>query len=358
MNTVKDIHQSDIYGCFIETGCGVPVANALLNVSGASKTIYMTECPYSQEYVQQKYQIPKEYRAVSREYVHLILQNELLYHLTFETKVNTIYVASFQVGQHNDIVTHGWIGLWYQTNMKFYHITIRQSLSRSEYINRIGEIGLELIWARNQISSMNLDVDMVIDGQIGQIDYFSTLQLMSPSGVISFNTKNEICRLEDICRDQKQLIVYKGSFNPPTRAHLKLAESTQEAYPDAKFVFMISVNTVDKGEIPLDDLIRRMGWLTHKLGYPCLIMQGGRFREAIDYFKTHYPQMELIFPIGEDIRHKMETDLFTSPGVIISTFNRPEGDISSTLARKAIADQNWAELQKLVPESIFSDLKT
>ena len=45
---IEKIHASDTFAVILETGCGVPVAANLLGVSGASKTVYLTECPYSQ----------------------------------------------------------------------------------------------------------------------------------------------------------------------------------------------------------------------------------------------------------------------------------------------------------------------
>jgi hypothetical protein len=199
---VKTIHNKDIYGVFVETGCGVPVANALFNVSGASKTVYATFSPYSDIYARQEYGIDKDVRAISKEYVHNILNK-----YKDIDSINTIYVASFQIGNYNDIVTHGWIALRNRGNLLiFYHVTIRKSMNRSEYIERIGEIGLTLIANENIVCvATDLDIDMVyvLDKSNNNIvpNNLMTLMLMSKDNILCFENKKPV-RLEDKCRGQ------------------------------------------------------------------------------------------------------------------------------------------------------------
>jgi hypothetical protein len=356
------IHTSDTYGVFIETGCGVPVASALLSCQGASKTIYLTECPYSSLFCQNKYSINTLERAVSENYVDSIAKyyDSLMENST----INTIYVASFQIGDFNSLTTHGWIALKYKKSYQIYHITLRQAMSRQDYITRIGEIGVQLIARQNQstkndlvnyISELDLDIDIVKNGYTREIDLTRTLQLMPTKGLLYFDATGSLQLLENLCRDQKQLIVYKGSFNPPTLAHIELAIQTQKKYPEAKLTFMISIDTVDKGQIKVEDLTQRLQWLTQQLGYNCLVSQTGRFLDAISYFQATFPQLELIFPVGEDTKQRMEPQLFILPLVRIESYDRTA--VSSTLARKALEDKDWDALSKLVPEPIFKLLQ-
>jgi nicotinic acid mononucleotide adenylyltransferase len=355
--TSASIHQSDTYGVFIETGCGVPVSSSLQDMAGASKTIYFAGCPYSQDYSVTTYGTNRDDRAVSEDYVNQITK---YYIPLIETKViNTIYVASFQIGQFNDIATHGWIALKYKDTHKLYHVSIRAPLSRKDYIARIGYIGIQLIALKNQLSptdSRDLDIDIVLDGVTRVGEYIPTFQLMSLKGLLCFQPDGSLQRLETLCRDQRQLIVFKGSFNPPTLAHLDLATKTQRKYPDAKLAFMISINTVDKGLIDYVDLKQRIKWLTINLGYTCIVSHGGKFIDAINYFQSSFPQLELIFPVGEDTHKRMEPALFTRALVRIENFSRTE--ISSTRAREAIEAGDWATLDYLVPHAIKTSIHT
>lgn len=357
MNDISSalIHQSDTYGVFIETGCGVPVSSSLQDMPGASKTIYFSGCPYSEDYAVKNYGTNPEQRTVSEDYVTQVTK---YYTPLIETDtINTIYVASFQIGQFNDITTHGWIALKYKDTDKLYHVTIRAPLSRKDYISRIGYIGIQLIAFKNQLSTTDirdLDIDIVQDSTTRVSDYISTLQLMSLKGLLCFQPDGSLHRLENLCRDQKQLIVFKGSFNPPTLAHLDLATKTQRKYPDAKLAFMISINTVDKGLIDYVDLTQRIKWLTVNLGYTCIVSHGGKFIDAINYFQSIFPQLELIFPVGEDTHKRIEPALFTRALVRIENFSRTE--ISSTRAREAIEAGDWATLDYLIPPAIKTSI--
>ena len=45
---VQSNHNDDTYDIFIETGCGVPVANVLYNIGGASKKRFTKQNHHTQ----------------------------------------------------------------------------------------------------------------------------------------------------------------------------------------------------------------------------------------------------------------------------------------------------------------------
>ena len=51
---IEEIHQSNLYGCLIEIGAGLPLSNRLFGVSGASNTIYFSLSPYSKKVQEEK----------------------------------------------------------------------------------------------------------------------------------------------------------------------------------------------------------------------------------------------------------------------------------------------------------------
>jgi uncharacterized protein with HEPN domain len=344
---VQEIHSSDIFGCFIETGCGVPVASALLSVSGASKTVFMCECPYSKQYVDGKYG-NGDFRAISAEYVKQMVETNLTLH---GEAVNTVYAASFQIG--DDITTHGWIGLRHKGITKYFHITLHDKLQRTEYIERIAQNAIKLIHARNEVVPMDCDVDMVLNADLTQDQELSVLFLMNSTQDVYLNfTTKGIVRLEDSFRGKENIVLYKGSFNPPTVAHVEIAEKTIANYGNAAFAFMISIETFTKGTLPVEQIIQRVKWI-NSLGYGIIINKKGMFRDAIEFFGNKF-NANIIFPIGEDTKNRMEADLFLHENVFFPCYKRT--GISSTSARQFIADGNSAELREILPEVIFDDL--
>lgn len=156
---IKELHESIAYGVLIETGCGLAVSSALLEVSGASNTVFFAECPYSKDFQEVKYGTSIKYgastpRAVSKENLDRFIA---YYEMDFKRaeskeslnkdakKLNFIYAATFQIGEHNDISTHGWIGIWTPVGTRYYHVSIHESMSRKEYIEKISQIGIDLL---------------------------------------------------------------------------------------------------------------------------------------------------------------------------------------------------------------------
>lgn len=94
---IEQIHQSPLYGSFIETG-GPCIAAELMKVSGASKTIRDVSIPYAKE--ASDFYKSQSCRTVSKEYIKDVLEycnNERI--LT--------YVSSFQLNGN----CHGYVGI-------------------------------------------------------------------------------------------------------------------------------------------------------------------------------------------------------------------------------------------------------
>ena len=139
INLIQEIHNSNRFGIVCETGCGQPVAQSLYAISGASKTIFFSESPYSKVYQDEKFGFD-ENRAVSLEKV----QHFLKHYVERYTNCNFYYVASFQIGDEtNKITTHGWIGYYSRLEadqgVKFYHVSIYEAMSRQSVFLRLAE---------------------------------------------------------------------------------------------------------------------------------------------------------------------------------------------------------------------------
>lgn len=355
---IQQIHSSPLYGIFIETGTSIPVASRLLDVSGASNTVYFAEAPYSKDYAYTKYKIDPSTRAVSAEFVKQI--GQYYKHYIEDKIVNTIYVSSFQVAEYNSpIVTHGYIHIINRESETTYHITLRKRnmincnvLSRNAYNMMIGQIGIKLLL--NIREPLHIDIIESTNQTLNVLDY-----MCYP---ICWNKEGINCRLEDIYRDRNEIIIFKGSFNPPHKMHIKMMENIQEKYPNAVSTFLISRNNIIKGQITNDEIMKRVKYI-NQLKFNCMVINEGKFIDTINWFNEYYAslydskdvnkilaQMKLIFVVGQDIHERLEQDLFKIKNVVFEVFDRTP--MSSTIVRKAIDDNNGDVLDEMVPATI------
>jgi hypothetical protein len=422
---VKDLKESPYYGVLVEVGAGVPIASKIYNEVGASKVIHSSLSPYSKESQEEVFGKTNE-RSVSMEHIRYGLKNIINKHINNE-KVNFIYNSSFQVGRlDDDVSTHGWIGVAkrvypFESNkynywtMQIVHLSIHNKMKRTDTIDYIGDCGLKILhnfllndrkdYLSNSlpkdcnidiISCFDLENDLLTElkvkldsliGSIGKDDY------------ITINPDGNIVRLEDIFRN-KDICLYKGSFSPPTLAHINFATKYTE-YTNSEVVFMISVNTFEKGEQSIENLIWRIE-LLNKLGYTVIINKDGYFSNNANFFRKKFKK-PVSFLVGSDTVNRILTDTVSrliveemgsnieEDSLIMSedytldkdenfkdvTFyvaNRPNApliedclksknvkilmdssDISSTMVRQHKADNNLDGLRSMMPDSIIHD---
>jgi nicotinic acid mononucleotide adenylyltransferase len=398
---IKKIHQSDIYGVFIESGCGVPVASALLKVSGASDTIYMSENPYSRDYFAEVYgneTEPDNYRSVSPEHLSKVLNSQRFSTLFTKGRINIIYSATFQLGEMNDKSTHGWIGIKFKTlnesgnnySLKYYHISIHEPLSRKEYIERIGENGLKLVMAGNQEVPDDCDVDIVLNEDLSP-DYERTLNFIAnlrTKEQFSIFYPDKIERMENITRNNESLILFKGSFNPVQNAHLHIIKRSEEKFPGAAAYFMISFNAVQKGIQSYQSIMTRIK-LLWELGYGVIVCNNQYFKNNINFLRYKFPEDKpVILSMGLDTLSRLLQDYngvekdqqllrliqdfknvkffcMNRTGVELPEFitNAPTNiftfeksgleELSSTKIRELLEKNYITEVKKIVPEKVF-----
>jgi len=313
-NKIKVIHESDAFGILIETGCGVAVSNALFEVSGASNTIFFSESPYSKIYQDKKYSAGRENttRAVSKENIdRFISYHEMELKKAAENlnkdaeKINFIYAASFQIGEHNDKSTHGWIGIWNKLNdkTKYYHVSIHDSLSRKQYLDKIAQIGVDLIYFRNTTLPSNCCIDIVLDENGNDVtsDLLESIRNEDDDNFICIK-EGKLIRMEDLFRDQETILLYKGSFNPVHAAHLHNAEVAKAKY-GIDPVFVISSSVYQKGWIEPIELKHRVEIL-NDLGYAVIITKDGYFNKNTEYIRKKFKQ-PIVYIVGSDTLNRI-----------------------------------------------------
>jgi nicotinamide-nucleotide adenylyltransferase len=103
----------------------------------------------------------------------------------------------------------------------------------------------------------------------------------------------------------RPLVLLPGAFNPPTTAHLALAEASLRAIPDAQLSFTLGTTTINKEQIEratlldrllvLDQMARRVG----NLGV--MLTNRGLYVEQAAAARAAFPQLtDLYFVVGYD----------------------------------------------------------
>ena len=315
---------------FSETGAGMPVASAFLEVPGSSKSVFFAECPYSQEYVRNNYTEDTggfiSERAVSKEYVVRLckgLFKKIIskYHVS-DREVTYAYASTFQINPEGS--THGWIGVCNgDRNTSLYHVSLHNKATRKKIIKTIGEIGINLIdYTINKTSEKRLyNVDAVYEfNHLDESGYISnkktSLELLSNNTeeqASIFFPDGTIDRIESFFRDKKTVAIYKGSFNPVHKGHIETADLAINKLNIAKsdLLFSISINTVDKGKVEVDSIVKRIEML-NKLGYTVSVFNNGYFKNNLDFIRVKSNTF-INFVLGSDTLYRIFKDFQDVP---------------------------------------------
>lgn len=370
---IQRIHESDMFGIFIEMGLGNPVSSKLCEVSGASNTIFCAENPYNDKYSRKLFGI--EGRIVSLEAVHKIMNSDHVTNLWFkDSKINTVFVSSFQIGNRNDKSTHGYVGIKYKDEVKYYHISNHASLNRGNYIHYIADTCLDLLDISRKDAEY-FDIDGAWDSNLNPL-LSDTLEFIGKDKGETFTyiQDGKILRLEDLLRSSNDgLIVYKGSFNPITNAHLKLMSESSKQFPNYKTCFSISLNTFGKGVSDYKNIIERIR-IINKLGYGVLIYNGPKFDEIHLDLMLKYNK-EIVYVMGSDtlarylhspcnpylknrkfiVFHRKGYEIKEENLGIVTYLESNEPD-SSTQVREAIKTNSLYSVKEMIPADIYDDL--
>lgn len=313
---IQKIHNSEMYGIFVELGLGSPVAHKLCEIEGASKTVFYSENPYSQDVSRNLYNISSR-RLVSLDAVYEILNSNRLSKFQSENpKINTIVVSSFQIGNYNDKITHGYVGIKYFENIDYYHFTLRNPSDRVHNIDYIGEIIISLLLDEVQGIKRNY-YDLDGTWNVKKLPNFDRLiksihPVKQNQPTFAYIKNNQIFRLEDFLREKESengLIIYQGSFNPLSNAHIEIANICKQKYPNYNFAFSISLQTFGKNISNFENVVERINIIT-RLGYKLLICNQAYFDNLHEYLSSQYikdnQNKEIIYAMGNDTAKRIK----------------------------------------------------
>jgi len=381
---VKALRESDAFGVLIELGYGAAVAQNIHNVPGASRTILASEQPYDQKVCAMRFgETSTSIRSVSREMCEHVLTSAINAKEYQHDKRTLGFVSTFQVGDidKKDVRTHGWFGVAYKSRRPaYYHVSFYgNNLNRVDLISSIGQCGLALIalhalpekklLVHHLLAIQPFTVDIVhdaFDDAMMEMDPLEFLCERMASGgsdsIICFTPDRKFVRLEDVMRGKKTVVVLKGSFNPPTIEHERLLRTSQsfngEAEEEIARVFMISINTVDKGVV--QNLRDRLDYIS-AMGVSCLINLRGRFKDTHQTLLSAFYGIRFLFSMGQDTYDRIEHELINCSNFNFQIF--PRTKCSSTRVRELLSireptDQDKAELKSLLPQKVLAHLRS
>jgi hypothetical protein len=278
------MNKSPWFGTIIEVGMGIPFQYSFMNVPGASNTIFETKSPYAKEA-----QNLNRIRSVSIDGVRSFASREIQ---SLKTNLNRDNLFSLAISaSHKSPNEYGESHIWacisvLQNGMhreSFMHI----SLDKDTYSDRklAGEQYVYILshFVLNALNISPISWEQIVDdyktnglGKTFRIDVvcgkeFSMadkLKLVMDYNPIIFD-KGNLVRIEDVFR--KNNVIYRGSFNPPTNAHLIIGGDS---------IFEISIGSAWKPTINEQDIIHRVNMLSLS---DKTVMVSGRHGLFIDF---------------------------------------------------------------------------
>lgn len=333
IDKIKELNKSQWLGVFIENGAGAnPIANNIMQFDGSSATVHHAETPYSSTLSRERFQMT-DHRAVSMKTIEEMMKSDYTAELMKYLDVNFGVFTTFQLANEaGTTVTHGYIGILRKNlvtdntekphvggyNIDIFHISPRMNLERGEFIKWLGNLGVDLLhdtlfgkttgdtyvdyaWCGYAVDIKDAKLGMA---QTRLVEYVTESQ---DEHVVIFAKDDQFVRLDDIQRKNKDLLLFKGSFNPLHNTHiamLKQATAVPTYTPIPYFV--LSVNTMDKGEQKIASLLTRIK-LINEAGYDVMLTRHPRFYSNLSYIKNKVKQ-NITFILGFDTYERLLND--------------------------------------------------
>lgn len=330
MSKVQEIHGSNLYGIIVETGCSTATSSKLMDISGASRTVYYALQPYSKVFEEKRYgNFP---RSVSKEFIESALNVEF----DLNSKVNNInfiLASSWQLQNDADPLQtpHGWFGLFdIQRNKKYYlHFTFnrRQTQSynallqgkhnpkvsypedRKTITSIIGEIGVCLIHTLISGNINDFDLNYISNNHYLSLDMayndngldvqllMNVLEKYNGDYFLTFKD-NQAIRLEDLMREDNNFIIQKGSFDPLHHGHVEIMELSKKSH-DGTCAFLISTFRYDKEHISSQEIESRIKMINGSK-FPLIVCKTVLYYDTFRLLNFWTHGKRFYFPLGMD----------------------------------------------------------
>lgn len=323
LKILSNLSFGDIKLVLNEVGAGTPVYNMLASRSGlASKYVLHVESNNDMEFSRSWNGINSSERMVSEStsnrlacrtlesiQTHLRGDENHVYGLS-----NTVQISEQINPEKDSCVSHGYFTFYkdefYSVN---YHYTLPRSLKRSEQIEMIGFIGIEILnYELNGVYPTNEFIDYSSNGLYNLLELMMKAKDKNNHNNAIVVDNGKIKRLNDIFRnDNKDIVIYKGSFNPVTTAHLNTINYVKNKYDieDKNVYFCISLAHREDKVIDINTIIHRIE-LLNKIGFKVIVDTKGYFNDIYNActYTNDYNGQKIHLPLGYDVLRKLIDD--------------------------------------------------
>lgn len=309
---LERLHASPWRGTVEEVGTGSWIQVLLQSVEGASQTLLWGRTSYARDVQEALYGV--QARAVSRASVEQwARQNLSSERCCFSLAVSGCVASSQLQGD-----CHAWVALALSDGQGWtFHLRLRQG-SRLEQQWALGEFGILLLaqlvaFEQCRPTELALPEGVILDLCWGwhlelPSNLRQSLELVQKgyTPLILFETgahQLQPVRPLEALRGKK-LLIQKGSFNPPTRAHLAMALAVREQAADLLPVLELSLSNADKGTAPLQDMVHRLQMLAFQ-PWPVAVTRTPALYQTAELFWQEVQPLQLDFLCGEDLYQRL-----------------------------------------------------
>ncbi|OFZ57719.1 MAG: hypothetical protein A2381_19360 [Bdellovibrionales bacterium RIFOXYB1_FULL_37_110] len=351
----EQLNASSWMGVIYEAGFGIPFQANYLNIPGASKTILKTGCNYHKILQPIVFDTHGDrVRSVSREMAEKISQEKILsvYQIIIREmdgagvyfrnipNLFSLVVSGSQSGVDCKGDSHGWVSLSTITTEGYeghsFHFFNHKEILKGTNMVEVSreEVGSELCkfieWFMSKIllkkwATWKEAIAAKPNSQIIEIDVINSKDIEIAEHLMLVNSKTLLVyhngsfqRPIDYLRKYKS--IFRGSFNPPTKAHIFIGDNA---------LFEISMYNNIKGHISSSDVAQRLIMLD-TLNVPVLITDNLPYFVELNSLLVRLGGKGYQYIIGTDIFNLVISDRFNPTEHFMQSFYR-KGGLSSFL---------------------------
>jgi Competence-damaged protein len=320
---IKELETEGRKLTIVEVGCGDALSGALLRTPGASRILESVIIPYSKEMQDfmctdvwgEEDKIIPGTRAVSLENLKRLAM------IGFKNSPNqdiSVYAATFQITG----VVHGWIGGFTDTGMIAVHVTIPiegHDSVRDAIIEEIKNVAIQFTIDPHRTPYVDNYVNMSkpkesrgpAKHEEGEREEFLNTWMNSPHVIetILFKKDHTVGRTIELDRaagSGSSVVLYRGSFNPLSAAHVKIATQTGA-------VLVIGANTFDKGSNDVHEIIHRVK-TCNDAGFDVLVCKHALFMDLALNLRRQFTS-PIEFVVGSDTMRRIMESYGVSDGM-------------------------------------------
>lgn len=340
---IAQIHASPWRGVLEESGTGSWGQMLLQTVSGASQTLTSAHTHYGRQAQTVRYG-PQE-RALARETVEHWARLNLAAPKTDASQSFSLALSgavATSVPSPSGLVgdQHVWLALALGDGRGW---TLHLRLLQSERLAQQASLGLlvvQLLALLVQDEVLNLsalptdlqeafEIDVWRDWRLTAAQQLESAVALLQSGwtpLLLFEPQQGVLqprRYLEVLRGRR-LLLHKGSFNPPTRAHLTMVDKVLErADADYLPVLEISLQNADKGAAGHENLLHRLAMLGHQ-PWSVALTRTPALYQTRELFSERAQTQQVDFVCGEDLYRRVFLDKY---------YRDLEGGIAAGLTR-------------------------